>query len=1124
MRRFLLLLAFLSIAPPAWAQRAPGGSARGARRKNIVLASKFANSMDDSGKMQGGSRGIARNHPSSLVLRMRLLIASLLACAAPLAAGADARMHNLHQPLLAMAPPAQMRAVLHDAYRAGPDRRFILAMAALPSILGNAAPDRLEGIPVKGGWAVMRGSERVAAVPDDAGFDALWQALVSRARALKPAGGRAEKAAAPTQCDPFIAPGAWRALEAAQKAWLADRGNTRALGMAARCLIALSVQHLDVVGIGDAVPARALAAIAAYHVLTGEDVTGDLSAVADLLGYRHSAGRLAERLPQAHPMHRLAAGLVEGGSDGEPAGYLNQLRRSATIKGYFKPVAEETPSLSLLRIRYASSDERVVLSASRDVPYAALLAVWEHGGAAPEGTGAPASGMQQPGASLLWRLGRGIPQILRIGEEELLSVFERLLERAMRNRVGPFADAEVIAAWYRGYFYSALYTMSRHHLDQLAPGRPPDQLAARLGNPQAPVAREFKSWYMAMAALRMGKVEPDEIMGAFLQMRELGARPLVLAFTDYRARTLHVVDTTMAIAARSLFYRLDYRPGHRMALAHVAFSTLYDGALAHRLVQGALTEQRDAPRTPPGGDAMQVLVKSGTAAPVDLALALEWLEQRDPQPLDLLMQGYRSLISRQPGNVGHHFALARVLETAGRHEEARKILRQWLEAHPSESPHIRGDVEIRVAELFHAQSLHADALKALEPALRWQTDRALRLSAISNEALGRRDATDAAVQALLARHPASPHAPVTAAGIEWGRGRHREAAEILWGSRNVIHTPAGMTALAERFLAVFDPSRNAHARLAFAELARRFNPFVLRELVVSAHRARRYQLAFDLGSQLSAPGIGGVELAFTSYLSLKQLGQDPRLSLSWLHKRVPPDLANRIAQVAHRRDASEVLWSDIVNPDAPHADYLLLMRAADLKLTPDASRQAMLAGRLEPAREEFRWMLARNLLGLARDDDVFRLADTPHRRCTAAYFMGLKAEAEGRRADAVAWYRAVIETGVITSDLDPPRRDALNWWLGLLQTGTLFVPVEFRWALARLAWLRDRAPAAFRADPGSGIQLADRAVREAQPLRQLPREVRQHLHGDRGMARLEPLEILLPQNPARHVGVGRHGG
>jgi tetratricopeptide (TPR) repeat protein len=1027
---------------------------------------------------------------------MRSFLAAFAAAAqvaaSPGSAATDPRMHDIHHPLLAKVPAAEMRAVLEDAYRPLPDRRFILAMAALPSIFGSPTPDKLQAVPSKPGWAIMRGNERVASLPDEAGFDVLWRALVQRAQSLKPAGGRAGGGAA-QQCDPFLAPGAWSALETAQRNWTADR-NTTALGIAARCLIGLSLQQLDVIEVGDALPARALAALAAFHVLTGGDVTADLALMAEALGYQRTARQLGER---------------KAGSAARPAAYVDQLRRARTAKGQFKPAPDEDPSLPQLRLRYATGDEAIAVAASRDVPYATLLAVWEHGGASAEGPGVAATA-PQAGSGVLWRLGRGLPQVLRISEEELLGVFERLLARAVRNRAGPLADADVISAWYRGYFYSALYTMSRHHLDQLSPSRPPDRLAARLGNPQQPVAREFKSWYASMAALRMGRIEPDDIIGDFLNARELGIKPLVLSFNDYRSRTLHIMDTTMVIAARSLFYRLDHRPSHRMALAHAAFSTLYDVRIAQRLVQGALAEYRDAPQAPPGGDAMQVLVKSGTAAPEDLVSALEWLEQREPRPLDLLVQGYRSLVTRQPGVVAYRLALANVLETAGRHEEARKVLAQWLDANPTESSYTRADVEIRIAELFHAQGRHGDALKTLESPLRWQSERALRLSAIANEALGRRGAADAAVQSLLSRYPASPAAVTTAAGVDWGRGRHTEAAELLWRSRNVIHTMPGMSALAERFLAVFDPSRDAHAKPAFTALAKRFNPFVLRELVVSAHRAGRYRLAFDLGSQLSAPGIGGMELALVSYLSLKQLPQEPRQSLAWLRGRVPPDIANRISQLAHRRGAPEVIWSDVVNPDGQYGDYLWLMRAAELKLTPEASRQAILAKRLQPARDDFHWTLARHLAGLAREDDVFRLANTIHRRCTTAYFMGLKAEAEGRRTDAVAWYRAVLETGINSSEFDPPRRDALQWWMKMLETGALFVPVELRWALARLTWLRDRAPASFTADAPSGVQLADGPVREPQPLRHLAGEVRQHLHGDRRVVGLQPLEILVP--------------
>ncbi len=939
-------------------------------------------------------------------------------------------------------PPERLRAAVREAYRVAPDRRFVLAIGDVARILGDGGAPRAElRKEPESGWAVMAGGARVALLAEGAGFQPLWRAVVERAKALaQGVPARPGLEGRDAQCEPFLAPGAWAALEKAQADWTADTRDVRALGIAARCLVALSLQHLDAMEIGDALPARALAALAVYHVRSGENVLGELAAMAEAMGYRATARELAAQAPP--------------GRAAQADRYLALLRAPRALES-------REPELAMLRIRFTVDDGRSPIAASRELPYAVLRSVWEHGGSSAD-VGGKALGRE---TGLVWNLARTLPRVLRISEEELLATFERLLARAARGRAGPFADAEVIAAWYRGYFYSALFTMARHHLEQLSPARPADEFAARLGAAEEGFASYFRKWYAAMASARTAKEPPEGLFLDFNHAVDVGP-PAIALYEELRGRMVHLFPNDFLLKARLLFRRIDDRPAHRVTLARLAYSApLHDGPLARGLIESAVRESavdlppqhRDAT---PQADAIQALVASPAISADDLATALEWLAQREPRPLEALARGYRGLVERRPAELRHATVLAEVLEAGGRPGDARATLEQWLARNREAAAYDRAQAELGIAQLLFREGRLREALSALQAPLRWEIDRALWLSSLAHEALGEPRAADAAARALRLRHPESHLAPLAQAELDWRRGRPREAAEALAQSRHAVQTAAGMATLSQRFLEVFDESRPAaQAHAAFDALRALFHPFLLREVVLAAQGRGRHRLAFDLGSRLEAAGLGGAELAVTAYQSLKRISP-PDLALEWLAARVPGEVADRVAQLAHRRGAAEAMWLNPAEPADPKAGHLWLLRAAEARLSADREREQALRERFAAPRADFHGTLTRHLLGLAAEAEVFRLVRSPQEVYTLAYFLGAKAEAEGRVADAAAWYRVVLESGVFTSAPDRdgavPHYSRLQWWQEMLRTGALFSPTEMRWALGRLPVLRDR--------------------------------------------------------------------
>jgi hypothetical protein len=136
---------------------------------------------------------------------------------------------------------------------------------------------------------------------------------------------------------------------------------------------------------------------------------------------------------------------------------------------------------------------------------------------------------------------------------------------------------------------------------------------------------------------------------------------------------------------------------------------------------------------------------------------------------------------------------------------------------------------------------------------------------------------------------------------------------------------------------------------------------------------------------------------------------------------IVPRLANaspvELAWIEHRAFALEddrLLWSVCSDSSGAGAEYPWLLRAAA------ALRRGDHGG---PHARELAWhfaaperghdrMLGRFVLGLEDESTVRALSQTggPPEACEAYYFLGFKAQAEGRTTEAAAWYARALGT------------------------------------------------------------------------------------------------------------------
>jgi len=261
------------------------------------------------------------------------------------------------------------------------------------------------------------------------------------------------------------------------------------------------------------------------------------------------------------------------------------------------------------------------------------------------------------------------------------------------------------------------------------------------------------------------------------------------------------------------------------------------------------------------------------------------------------------------------------------------------------------------------------------------------------------------------------------AAFLWRQGRHKDAATLFESSPYRI-SESDWQVLGKAFAEAFRDRPIKEALAAFSALRDvGIHPRMLVEMAKPVAQNGQHELAFKMVSPLGATGtLAGIMLLTEAYDYLKAW-QGKEKALEWLRTAVPPDMplaldavamaAGGVAGTGEKR--YELLWAFIpLKPQHFGADFIWLLRAAvaaRLGLSTDPHRDELLKYFGRPAVGPYH-QIGRYLLGMISEAEVLSLATDGKKRCEVAYYLGVRAQAEGRYEDASDWYRVSIETGL----------------------------------------------------------------------------------------------------------------
>ncbi|MFO0605390.1 MAG: hypothetical protein U0324_19575 [Polyangiales bacterium] len=949
------------------------------------------------------------------------------------------------------ANPEELRERLSAPLRLRPDGRALAAIEQLRRWHGLPnAP--VVARPARDAWEVSVGDAAVGTLTEAHDFDALL-ALVERT--VPPARAAAADAPPPEAASwPVLTPSrpAATVLAALDRAWAGGARSPATIRAAARALVALCVETPDAVDAADPLVARAFGALAWARKAGVPDLEAE-ALLARRMGYDEAAARRAAQLPAGSAtvawilrddarLRALAAAsdasestrylayrrLVERGDrtgavawrDAQPPA----VQRALPVAGFFLAAWHQRP-IDAYRGRVQAA------------PSEALQALAAEAGDA----SAPA-----PTDAVLAGLARRTSQL---------------------PEGGFFYDRAAAAARADAVVLSALVDDLTFRLDVASDPADATAFANSLGDGAPAPYADFARWAAILAGARNRTLGPSEVRAALEAPAALGA-PLRVALFEELAGSVAGDLSAGRAALERLVPHLDGRPAHRGVVAEMLGQLLADVPRQEAACDILLQHSR---RAPSGAVALCLDERADTAGLLAIARddSRDGDERRDALVLaaehptvnaDALLAAWRAADEADP--TAPPTGQATWLQRHGRAREAIALLRAWLDDHASEPGLAPVLARASLGALLREGGDAAGSWALVERDLPSFAGRSLREGALSLAALGRHDEAAQVAERAVARY-GDAGSVAALAEVLWTRGDAEAAAAALQRNVGALPEDAWRWQVGAAFARVFGRRAEADARGAFEPLTqRRLPPASLRRMVGALGPAGRYDLAASLfgmipqGEEPRTP-VDVLFLQVQEYVwRARASGRAP--AFAWLSAQVPPNLRGPLSMGAYAFHDGAVLWDLAVAEGSPsNVEFVWLLRQADaLRPGATADHRAALDAHYAGDTSHDYAVMARYLRREVELPAVLRLAVSEKRRTEVPYYVGLRAQAEGRIAEATDWFTLAVLSGTLHDGEHTWASTALDAWRDRDE------PVA---ALAARPWPPDDAPDATVVTP-----------------------------------------------------------
>jgi len=932
----------------------------------------------------------------------------------------------------------EMRAAMRARFRLRPDRRFLLAIADAHHTLTG---ERLSVVRVRrrdGKWMVSYKNREVGPIPDVPTYEtnqALmdgWVSAVAKDRQIKSASDSTAATINRLIVD-YTPERLFEALRLIDRRWSTPATRDPALlAAAARALVGLVMQGVDRAESADVLAARALAYVSLARTLSGDSVSDADALLAWLLGYHDASAKLASTLPPDHPIRQLVTGdlgaLARSATDSTSPRLvkLAHLRALATAhrnEDWKNAVA--TLHVDLTRDPEAAATglllDEFVLSAS-------LPPLIEKGVMARL---APATRVAATGAVRVrlasYTAGQSTEDDGEPAPAQSLPQLGARTRELAATLVGPALDTAVFETFHRGLLHSAYLSYGLFHLELRSDYPAAVAFSHRFEGLDSTTADgELGAWYARLSNVYATSGDRMALIDDLARFRSLSGQVLSHTF-DAMSERVKPFDPRRARMVRLLSERLDTRPSQRAQYAFVARDDLLDPVIVAQLYgTGSATLARENPAmavwlaTAYHDTVMlRAIVNDSAAGAWARWSALSHLADDAHLPVDEQKQHLTRIIADDPSDWSARDRYIGLLRTNHEFGAAEQEARNYIQLGRADDGFDLIAAHVSIGNTLIAQGRYAEASAALRPVIETYQAGAMSTGVRAFARAGRLTQAAALADRLAERYPESEYAHAARLEVLWRQGNHSAVAKDLREHEWL----AGETAVAKAFVEVFGASGDQAAARAALSLAQEgAPPLVLFNMGYMVHYAGRDDLAFELASRGIDPNpMAAVfqNIAASRFLATSR-GQDE--ALEWLRQRLPMPFGDEmsffLADVGH----DEVLWAWTPDENNDAGRFTWLMRAlvaVRSGLDTSSHRQQLLDHYSVSSQNPYH-VMGRYLVGLEHEDAMLALATTLHRKCEVSFYLGARARADGRIADAVDWFRVAVETA--------QQRDGEYYW------------------------------------------------------------------------------------------------
>ena len=807
------------------------------------------------------------------------------------------------------------------------------------------------------------------------------------------------------------------------------KGRTAgALAQGAHVAAAIVMQLYDPMVLADPMGAQALALCALARAVRPGGAPPAEAMLAEAMGYAGAARKRAAGLPSTDPMrafilrddHRIASLAV--GATSVQARHLHLAR----LVELGKRKAE--------REHYLRLPDPLRLSLSVQAVRLPLTGVG-HDPTAPARLGGAVIGTIALGAlqdlsrtdkvlKNLGALARAAPDAVATKLGLLPAPLVRALDAVLavdRARAPPsLFEADLVGDVVRSYLGASLYQAAVTTIWQLGSIDAAKKLIDETSGASGAYMQEVNKWLELWTDLRFKRRSVREVARDFAQFNHLRGAPMFMLMTGI-SQGARPGSLDVRTAGHLLAIRYDDRIPHRVAYGGLLFGNLYDPAAAERLyvsiskAAGGRDAAVDAWIASRRGDAqtLRKILESPATRPftrLDMVKRYgkslgESKKQLRKRAEDAARAGFDRWNVRR--------AFINYLEDNGDRSMAIEAAQSWVDVYPKAPGLDTLEARALLAKLLQRSGRLKEALAALQPAVGSQFGGTMYRRALVLAGSGRHDEAMAQAMARVKRYPQSDANVALIASLHWRRGHLDKAAKLLARPPVVPVLKTWRDTIGVEFMDVYGDGNNVPARECIKRLTQaRISPLGLQGMAFAIDKAGNKDLAADLLGRIRMGGLGQMRFGVHGYRLLVE-DRGEALALEWLEKQIP--LTSRVLGSMMFWDQQEhaLQWSMIRSPppEGPLGDSVWLYRAAAVGrgYKPGKAALEALADHFDDTGDTIYHLLGRYLMGHEELQDVLQEAKAPDSATEVAYWVGVKAEADGRLEDALVWYLAAID-------------------------------------------------------------------------------------------------------------------